>query len=328
MRYEALVLAIIIVGAVFLVAPMTMAGGQNQQKAVGAILYLWYGYNYQTGSWTGGLGTSHWNDSAYDVVVDTPVIGYYASDSPSTFAWQINQMVSDGITFVLVDWWGPGATNQLDAAVNQATLALLQWIQQTGSPMKVAIMVDQFNSTPMGAQDYAQIQSYVETEFYGPYASEIFHWEGQPLLVWWGSFSPPAAAGLTQRTLGYNDQWAWEDLPVQFFQGGKIPYWVSSSSPISADGEITISPRYDDYYLYAAGSRQSYAEYDVTYGLGMYRYLWRYIMASPQVHLVIIYSWNEYHERTEIEPHTDYTARGMNPYMLSNETESFIRSWE
>ena len=136
---------------------------------VGAYYYLWYGFNETSLQWTGGLHTSHWNDSIYGIVKDKPSIGYYASDSNTTLANQIPEMLDAGINFVIVSWWGWGNTRLqsggpqcsspstciIDAAINNATLNLLKWIQANNSSMKVAIMVDAFNETAFGDTQYA-----------------------------------------------------------------------------------------------------------------------------------------------------------------------------
>ena len=75
---------------------------------VGVFWYQWYGYNYSTSSWAGGFKTSHWNDSSNAIVTDAPLIGYYASLSNQTIAWQISEMQSAGITFAILSWWGWG----------------------------------------------------------------------------------------------------------------------------------------------------------------------------------------------------------------------------
>ncbi|MCL5069183.1 MAG: hypothetical protein M1368_12655 [Thaumarchaeota archaeon] len=41
------------------------------------------------------------------------------------------------------------------------------------------------------------------------------------------------------------------------------------------------------------------------------------------VKLVTIYTWSEYHDRTEIEPHFDYTYNG-SAYYLLNQTSNYV----
>jgi hypothetical protein len=73
---------------------------------------------------------------------------------------------------------------------------------------------------------------------------------------------------------------------------------------ISPDGEVGVIWRYDDYYQRPT----SYMRFDVNGSQGMYNYEWNYaIQYKAEVNLVLLYSWNEYHERTALEPHEDFT---------------------
>ena len=49
--------------------------------------------------------------------------------------------------------------------------------------------------------------------------------------------------------------------------------------------------------------------FDWNMSMGVYCSEWNYVTANrATVNLVLLYGWNEYHERTELEPHTDFTA--------------------
>jgi hypothetical protein len=50
---------------------------------------------------------------------------------------------------------------------------------------------------------------------------------------------------------------------------------------------------------------------------GMYITEWTYALAQKNVNLILLYSWNEYHERTAIEPHWDATAQVSSTYLLN-----------
>lgn len=73
----------------------------------------------------------------------------------------------------------------------------------------------------------------------------------------------------------------------------------------------SIAPRYDDYYLHTAYPtiRTGYMRFDYNMSKGMYYAEWNYVIQNAKsVKLVLLDSWNEYHERTAIEPHADLTA--------------------
>jgi len=97
---------------------------------------------------------------------------------------------------------------------------------------------------------------------------------------------------------------------------------------ISPDGEVTVVPRIDSYFGNASGYQQGYLRFDSTLQLGLYCYEWNYLLSHKgEVKLVLIYSWNEYHERSAIEPHADGTSPMASNYLL-NLTASFVSQLE
>jgi hypothetical protein len=48
---------------------------------------------------------------------------------------------------------------------------------------------------------------------------------------------------------------------------------------------------------------------------------------KEEINIVLITSWNEYHERTEIEPHYDATAN-VDPYYIYKLTKQFIAEYK
>lgn len=275
--------------------------------------------------WTGGLRTSHWNDSASGIVKDAPDIGFYASDNNNTLVWQLSEMKDAGISWILVSWWGTGNKTQsrgnweLDSAINNATLNLFEYLAANRAtfPFKVAIMVENFNGTKeshydLTPSDFAHIYGYIYTQFYKPFNSSVFYWEGKPLITsfngWMGRL--PQNDTFTYRMVGSPPN----DFDWNFWQGdgyltasiGTQPWNYEHSPEISTDGEVGLIWRYDDYYL----RPNSYMRFDPNGTLGLYGYEWNYaISKAPRVNLVLLYSWNEYHERSELELHNDFTIR-------------------
>ena len=87
---------------------------EPRKTPVAAVFYQWFGYAHdRDNGWPaiGGHGTFHWNDIVFDelitgFVANKPAIGYYASDSDETIAWQLEQMGRAGIDTIIVSWWG------------------------------------------------------------------------------------------------------------------------------------------------------------------------------------------------------------------------------
>jgi hypothetical protein len=299
---------------------------------VGAFLYLWYG-NATAGA--GGLGSSGWNNASYPgggSVVDRPSIGYYVSDSNLTFQTQIGEMQSAGISFAIVSWWGPSYTGESEA-INKATLDLFRYIQGAKSDFKVAIMVDAYEGgSNLSASQFLQDYAYVSSTFVQPFGSSYFHWEGKPLLLFFNPIIPnnPGNPDYSIRSIGNRPnpvQWTFWDAPVSYFYSqhgsGVNATNDEGNATISNDGEVTIVPRIDSYYNegYQSGS---YLRFDPTLASGLYAAQWSYVVAHrSQVQLVLIYSFNEYHERSEIEPHSDCTNSTVGPSYLLDLTAQY-----
>ena len=199
------------------------------------------------------------------------------------------------------------------------------------------LLVDAF-ATNLSAKDYAQVYSYIYKTFYNPYSSELLQWNGRPLLLWFNPLVPPSDNRFSSRVIGNNEGlmspgWFFWTAPPSAFNswGGTTTSPCTcyyGPPPPSPDGFISVTPRYDDYYLYLSGARTGYMRADYNYAQGLYQTEWNDVLAqsTTQVRpaLVFIYSWNEYHERSTIEPHLDATAPGVSPSYLLNLTAKNI----
>jgi hypothetical protein len=321
----AVLVLLVSLGLMQSLGPAPVQAESARHIPVGAVLYVWYGFNSTSDKWTGGLGTSHWNDSQGNIVKDTPAIGYYSSLDNNTLAYQLDQMNKSGISWILVSWWGwghddfraGGTVDKVYSAINNATLNLFKYVKATQYlyHFKIAVLVDAFNSTTPTQQNVTAVYNYVWDRFYRPYLSEVFFWEDKPLVV---SFNPLHLAQnytFTYRYLGGIPN------PVDWvFWTGLSSHYLTASGPgsqpqnyeyppvISSDGEVGIIPRYDDFY-----QRTNYMRFDPTMSLGLYYYEWNYVIQNkPRVSLVLLYGWNEYHERTALEDHADFTSGHFN----------------
>jgi hypothetical protein len=331
---------------------------------VGVFWYLWYGYNYSSSTWTGGNATtSHWSDSPVGEVVDRPLLGYYASLSNYTVGWQVEEMKTKTarINFAVISWWGWGITNfsnpglldQRAESIDNATLNVFKYMEAHDSnDFKLAIMVDAFNSnnsgqfTKMSGTNYTAIYNYVWNHFYSKYSNIVMNFEGKPLLFWfipldpypdssrdaYASTSSPNTSSFTNVVVG-NSQYVnltlWQALNSTYegSQGINAIAYEGNNPSISSKGIVSITPRYDDYYLYLDRGRSSYMRFDVSYNESLYQQQWNYVLShASSIRMVLIYSWNEYHERSEIEPHYDNTSlavSGYDPFYLLNLTNYY-----
>ena len=270
------------------------------EPIVAAYFYVWYSADGR-----------HWNDSSVTVVVDRPVAGYYTSNY-TVFVRQMKLMKDVGVDVVFVSWWGPRSYE--DGAAREAFRAA----REVG--LKAAILVEPYLGSNASYYDEAwwdDVLSHVSTHFVEPYADVYFTWEGRPLIL---AFNPigevykPSCDKFTIRIVGndvddggYRDWDLWPDYDVA----------LSGRLKVRRDGYVALTPRFDDYYLYLAGGRSSYRRIDVDYAAGWYEKQWRFVLGNRgAIRLVAIYSWNEYHERSQIEPHYDATSLKPAFYLL------------
>jgi hypothetical protein len=318
---------------------------ENNSKPVGAFYYQWYGYDYTTSQWTGGFGTSHWNDSPVGVVSDRPIQGYYSMMDNNTVSSQITEMEQSGINFAVVSWWGwgvynfsnPSIPNASDVSINAATAHLFKLVSSQFPKFKLAIMVDAFNESAISPKNYSSIYQYVEDQYYSKYPSVILRNEttGIPYIFWFNPLDPYTSSlnqSFVNEVVGNNPYvniTLWR-APTSDLQGesNQILSNYEGNPSISTNGIVSILPRYDDYGLYLAGGRSSYMRFDVSFNESLYQYEWNYVLNNTnRVNMVLIYSWNEYHERSAIEPHYDNTS-SVSPFYLLNLTKYFVTKLE
>ena len=246
-------------------------------------------------------------------MVDLPNLGLYTSDNNMTFQKQISEMQSAGIDFALVSWWGPFSSGEA-GLINRATLDFFRFLKNTNSTFQAAIMVDAFpNACGNGPPDIpmSSVEDYVQSTFVTPFSRWYFSWEGRPLLLFFNPLQPSPNSNFTLRTIGNRPNpvnWIFWDAPANFSQG-EGGTGVNATNDIGnpfvspLDGEVTIVPRIDSYYNFIYGYQQGYLRFDSALQLGLYQFEWNYVISHiAQVRLVLIYSWNELHERSAIEP--------------------------
>ena len=94
------------------------------------------------------------------------------------------------------------------------------------------------------------------------------------------------------------------------FKGSDILSVRNYNNPpeISTDGEVGLIWRYDDCNLYPL-ARSGCMQFDPSGKMGLWNYEWNFAVSNAaDINLILLYSWNEYNERSAFEPHTDITA--------------------
>jgi len=294
-----LILALVLIGVVVLWLISMKTAPQ-----VGAFYYAWYDPASNV-SWE------------YPKIQDKPVLGYYNSCDPSVieqhFAW-----LSDlHVDFVVVSWWG--IDNQWDwrgSFINNATLQIFQVARDNATNVKVAVMVEPFNeSGTYNFEIYDYIYGLVEE-----YPTVYFNVDGKPLLCFFNG-----------EKMTSPDVFVWDDrFTVKIVGNDNHAEWLydcvttknNPTPPTPRDRQISVSPRFDDFYVRPNNETvDAKLEY-------LYAEQWQKALDYAKqnaIDFITITSWNEYPERTAIEPHYDATASNQDPYYLCNMTKDYIR---
>lgn len=278
---------------------------------VGVYYYPWYKQGWRNYHWNSSKEYPKWN------VVDTPLLGYYSCQDESVVMQHLEWMEDIGIDFMILSWWGNERVLGGSSYEDESCRFIFSIIKQYKYPIKAALMVEGFNETN-GIYDFPSIFDYIHETYVTSYSDVYMLLDKKPLLCWYnaanmtGTSENPKLENIMEicnegrfesRIVGHNTYVNWSF---------SIPCSVNSSiiPPLSEDGMICVEPRYDDSYI---GGNSTF---DGNLTEGLYDFQWREairLREGGKVNYVTIYSWNEYHERSQIEPHNGIDGK----YVLS-----------
>jgi hypothetical protein len=304
------VLCAMIVGAVL--AGILLTGPTPEAPAFGTFFYTWYE----------APGADKWNHSKY---VDFPVYGNYSSNDLEVIKQQLASMQDIGIDFVIMSWHG--FYDDYDTFIDNATRTVFKIAQEINSPLKLAIMVEPFNATDNynGRYNYTEIYNYVWDNYIRPYDSMYYKQNGKPLICFFNDvrdtpgLTPNGAfqndVRFTRLTVGQQSYAQWLHTDLDDFDRPQL-------DPVR---QTSVTPRFDDSRL----DRNQSVIKDGSYNQGIYDKEWANatrLWKEGKIDIILINSWNEYPERTAIEPHNDGTAVYPydDPFYLYNKTKSYI----
>jgi prefoldin subunit 5 len=285
----AVVLISVFVFGLFSVKPSSCSASKAK---VGLFYYVWY---------EGGLGNGHWNSSLGWTVVDTPLLGFYNSSDPSVIRQHLKWFEELGVDFLIVSWWGSSTLQGYEFA-DTTTRLVFDLINETNSPIKITLMIEDFNQS--GTYDFTAIYDYIYDNYATRYGNEFFDLNNKPLVCWWNSDMTSTSESrqrigndsrFAARIIGHHDYvdwYAWRPCSVDD-EGYPI-----TLPKLSKDGFTCIEPRYDDSHIDRSST------FDDDYSEGVYDRQWTWVLKQgSNLSIIAIYSWNEYHERSQIEPH-------------------------
>ncbi len=295
---------------------------------VGIYFYLWYG------NMDGTPGERHW-----DRIRDTPVIGEYSSFNDSVINWQIDKIQELDIDFLFLSWWGEGSFE------DQAIKKLLKVNSMRPDPINFTILVEPYEGDRLAeAQsrdpareqrfNYEYAHDYVYRNFVEPYPSQYQRYRGKPLLVYFNPAQPPSSPMYDIHVTGDCDpqetgeDWVWMLCDYgETSENTRIhPPWFTDENQRAKNRYCSVLPRFDDWLLYTSGFRDVWHRFDINYTQGLYDRQWIYAIEQAQqgnIDIIGIFGWNEYQERTQVEPHIDHS--GADPYYIYNKTHHYIQ---
>ena len=322
--------------------PPSSDAAQPDEVQLGVALSLWYGHEIGTGRSVGGLGSDHWNSGVianreiHDPVAVTPELGFYSSPDPEVIATQVSQMEEIGVTWIATHWWGWGDGNggtpfddnnenddKMRKAIDDAHDALFQHLETRGGDIQAFIAMDNWmihhelwdrgcGVEKIGPQRSQVIWDRIYEYYVQKYESSYFHWQGKPLVVSW---APHRLHSDKEERFTYKSMW-----PLTFSDGRDGGYmdwsWLSPIADvkhydeiiISPDGMVKVDARFDQYWGWLLGYLPGTPHrLDPFLKDGVYDKNWELVYEAMeedenQVKLILIGTWNDYHEQSQIEP--------------------------
>jgi hypothetical protein len=283
---------------------------------IGTFYYVWY-----------GALSDDWKSSKFVDYPVYPLLGNYSSSNATLILQQLDLMKSAGIDFVVISWWGDNESDTYQSFIDNASKQVFQVAEDNNINLKFAVMVEPYLGNSSSAYNYTEIYGQVYDDFVAPYSSIYYDCNSQPLICF---FNDPdhvpslTANGKVPTDERFNTVLVGEQSYTQWTYNGLNVNDPASNVPHT--NEISVTPRYDDSRL----NRTKSSIVDPNLTQGTYNHEWQkavQLWKDRKIDTIIITSWNEYPERTAIEPHYDNTSVNQDPYFLYNQTRAYINSF-
>jgi hypothetical protein len=255
--------------------------------------------------------------------VDKPVLGYYNSDNLGVLRSHIYWFDDLGIDFVMIPW--QGVNN--NPYVNQNTHLFFEVLKSCSKHVRACICIEK-----TGAEtNETELYNYISDEFVAQYPNNYYYHKGKPLIIFFSVDSTIFNASdplkkdsrFTTVTMGISEQDDWLYQNINYPEKGFPPNYGGESPRC---GHIPVIPRYDDTHITNPPRPSQYCcDPQLTW---LFDAEWKKALdavKNNEVDVITISWWNEYAERTNIEPHYDYTALNKDPFFLYNKTKTYIQ---
>jgi hypothetical protein len=279
-------------------APAPPAPNTRGTRLVGAYFYPWY----RAGDWRSFTDYS-------------PKGGDYISTDKATIHKQLQFAERGEIDFLIIELVADH--NRESKFNNEAIDTLVRTIAERRrrghSRLKFAILSDIF----VGETEVKTNERWLEltrqhldtiwTKYVEPFQDAYVRLDGKPLL---GVFSPPVAIDDARFAL-FRPYWIshaqWKDWSRK---NEMVPFWDTYPQTVTDSRFVSVTPGYNDWRL---ERKPQVAPYLPRRGGHTLVEQWRRVFeVNPEV--VLVYSYNEYFEQTQIEPTVEQGDR----YLLLN----------
>jgi hypothetical protein len=306
---------------IFMVSPV--CGVESQTVKVGVYYYPWFDSTY--------TGTPDYPDRknwSHPFTQDEPYKGFYNSTDTDRIKQHIAWFEDLAIDFVILSWWGK------DSYTDNCSKIMFETFLKNATSTKLCIMVEPFNGTESDDRyNFTAIYKYIHLAFYEPYEGLYFHIADgygnvKPLILFFNADNFTSNNvferdnnRFTVKISGHHDYAEWIYNHYDAFPWKE---WIKHNYQLPQCRCFPVSPRYDDQHL----GRGTDYRVDITYEENTYTSQWSEALTHARenaIDVVTICSWNEYNERTQIEPHYDNDAFDPDPFYLYNITKQYIQ---
>lgn len=179
-------------------------------------------------------------------------------------------------------------------------------------------MVETFNQTGK-EYDYAQIYSQIYDNYVAKYPS-LYYSDNKPVICFFNN------ENLTDHGVFPKD----DTFNVIVVGQESYTQWIYTDVNYAdlpqhqPQGETSVTPRYDESHLQ---DRAKNVTVDIYLNESTYDNEWNNAIQQwrqGKIDTILISSWNEYPERTAIEPHYDTTASNQSTHYLYDKTKYYI----
>ncbi|MEM2099658.1 MAG: hypothetical protein QXU99_07995 [Candidatus Bathyarchaeia archaeon] len=265
--------------------------------------------------------------------IDKPVLGYYKSNNVSILLQHIKWFDELGIDFVIVNWQGI----YYNPPCNENAQLFFQVLANyTGkNKIKACICVQITGNWT----DETEIYGYVWDNFVTRYYPVYHHYQGKPLILFFSECSTiynstdplKKDSRFTVISMGVKSYDDWLYNAIYYPERADENSWCAvknweGDSPRCR--HIPVTPRFDERHIGYISDRPPsigyYVDPELTW---LYDAEWEKALKAVkenQVDVITISWWNEFAERSQIEPCYDATAKSADPYFIFNKTKYYI----